>query len=185
MAEQPWQQLERALLRAPAVLVSVAAVPDIAGSASPLLDVAASLFGPAGALLLMLGVGWIGDIPMRLQADHLTATAEVQHLRLPDGSQIVLGSHSAISTQFDGTQRRINLLRGELYVEAAHDSARPMVIDTGSSGRLKPPASGAGVSAGTTGLRATMISSAVSSLTDTSPASTSQSRRFLDLFMGD
>jgi len=37
-------------------LVSVAAVPDIAGSASPLLDVAASLFGQAGALLLMLGV---------------------------------------------------------------------------------------------------------------------------------
>ncbi|MBU1310145.1 MAG: APC family permease [Gammaproteobacteria bacterium] len=37
-------------------LVSVAAVPAIAGSASPLLDVAASLFGPAGALLLMLGV---------------------------------------------------------------------------------------------------------------------------------
>ncbi|HEX5791942.1 MAG TPA: APC family permease [Rheinheimera sp.] len=37
-------------------LVSVAAVPDIAGSDSPLLDVAASLFGQPGALLLMLGV---------------------------------------------------------------------------------------------------------------------------------
>ncbi|MEH8017367.1 APC family permease [Rheinheimera muenzenbergensis] len=37
-------------------LVSVAAVPAIGGSASPLLDVAASLFGPAGALLLMFGV---------------------------------------------------------------------------------------------------------------------------------
>ncbi|MGP9799467.1 APC family permease [Rheinheimera sp. NSM] len=37
-------------------LVSVAAVPDIAGSASPLLDVAASLFGQAGSFLLMLGV---------------------------------------------------------------------------------------------------------------------------------
>lgn len=37
-------------------LVSVATVPNIAGSASPLLDVAASLFGTAGALLLMFGV---------------------------------------------------------------------------------------------------------------------------------
>jgi amino acid transporter len=37
-------------------LVSVAAVPDIARSDSPLLDVAASLFGQPGALLLMLGV---------------------------------------------------------------------------------------------------------------------------------
>ena len=37
-------------------LVSVAAVPDIAQSASPLLDVAAALFGPPGAIVLMLGV---------------------------------------------------------------------------------------------------------------------------------
>ncbi|WP_097110893.1 APC family permease [Arsukibacterium tuosuense] len=37
-------------------LVSVAAVPDIASSANPLLDVAASLFGTAGAVVLMLGV---------------------------------------------------------------------------------------------------------------------------------
>lgn len=37
-------------------LVSVAAVPTIADSASPLLDVAAALFGPVGAVLLMLGV---------------------------------------------------------------------------------------------------------------------------------
>ncbi|MBM32875.1 MULTISPECIES: APC family permease [unclassified Arsukibacterium] len=37
-------------------LVSVAAVTDIANSSSPLLDVAAALFGPAGAMVLMLGV---------------------------------------------------------------------------------------------------------------------------------
>jgi amino acid transporter len=37
-------------------LVSVAAVPAIAESSSPLLDVAAVLFGPVGALILMLGV---------------------------------------------------------------------------------------------------------------------------------
>ncbi|WP_213997703.1 APC family permease [Arsukibacterium sp.] len=37
-------------------LVSVAAVPDIANSSSPLLDVAASLYGQAGAVVLMLGV---------------------------------------------------------------------------------------------------------------------------------
>jgi len=37
-------------------LVSVAAVPAIAQSASPLLDVAAALFGTVGAVVLMLGV---------------------------------------------------------------------------------------------------------------------------------
>ena len=37
-------------------MVSVAAVADIASSHSPLLDVAAALFGPMGAMILMLGV---------------------------------------------------------------------------------------------------------------------------------
>jgi amino acid transporter len=37
-------------------LVSVAAVPAIAQSSSPLLDVAAELFGPLGAMVLMVGV---------------------------------------------------------------------------------------------------------------------------------
>jgi amino acid transporter len=37
-------------------LVSQAAVPDLANSKTPLLDVSASLFGPIGAILLMVGV---------------------------------------------------------------------------------------------------------------------------------
>ena len=37
-------------------LVSQAAVPDLAHSKTPLLDVSASLFGPLGAILLMVGV---------------------------------------------------------------------------------------------------------------------------------
>lgn len=37
-------------------LVSQAAVPDLANSKTPLLDVSASLFGPVGAIILMIGV---------------------------------------------------------------------------------------------------------------------------------
>ena len=37
-------------------LVSQAAVPDLANSKTPLLDVSASLFGPVGAIVLMVGV---------------------------------------------------------------------------------------------------------------------------------
>lgn len=37
-------------------LVSQAAVPDLANSKTPLLDVSASLFGPTGAIVLMIGV---------------------------------------------------------------------------------------------------------------------------------
>jgi transmembrane sensor len=84
----------------------------------------------AAAVLLALGIGWMADVPMRLQADHMTDVAQLERFDLEDGSHIVLGSHSAISTAFDGAHRRIKLLRGELYVEAAHDANRPMSIET-------------------------------------------------------
>lgn len=85
----------------------------------------------AAALLLMLGGGWMTDLPLRLQADHLTATGKIEPLDLADGSHIVLGSHSAISTDIDKHHRRIRLLRGELYVEAFHDPTRPLTIEAG------------------------------------------------------
>ncbi|CAM3704063.1 Protein FecR [Pseudomonas reidholzensis] len=88
------------------------------------------LIASAAVLLVALGVGWMGDVPMRLQADHMTGIAQVEPVELEDGSRIVLGSQSAISTEFDGGRRRIRLLRGEVYVEAAHDAGRPMSIET-------------------------------------------------------
>ncbi|MCK9815037.1 DUF4880 domain-containing protein [Pseudomonas sp. MAFF 302046] len=36
----------------------------------------------AAALLVMLGAGWIGDLPMRLQADHLSAIGQVERFDL-------------------------------------------------------------------------------------------------------
>lgn len=64
-ARQPSRDMPRALLLGLGLvtllylaiqLVSVAAVPDIATSESPLLDVADALFGPVGAVVLMVGV---------------------------------------------------------------------------------------------------------------------------------
>ncbi|MFJ7884553.1 FecR family protein [Pseudomonas sp. NPDC096917] len=82
----------------------------------------------AAMVLMMLTSGWLADLPMRLRADQITAVAEVRHLTLDDGSQIVLGSHSAISTDINNDHRRVRLLRGELYVEAFHDPSRPLTI---------------------------------------------------------
>ncbi|MDR0277148.1 MAG: FecR domain-containing protein [Paucimonas sp.] len=81
----------------------------------------------AAALLLALGT-WFGDLPLRLQADYLTATGEQQRITLADGSKILLGSDSAISTHIDDGQRSLHLLRGDLYLEAAHDPLRPLRI---------------------------------------------------------
>ncbi|MBK5540526.1 FecR domain-containing protein [Pseudomonas sp. TH05] len=87
----------------------------------------------AAALVLMLGAGWMADVPLRLQADHLTAVAQVQRLELADGSHVVLGGDSAISSEINDRQRHIRLLRGELYVEAFHDTTRPLTIEAGES----------------------------------------------------
>ena len=86
-------------------------------------------FATAAMLLLILTSAWLSDLPMHLRADQMTAVAEVRHLTLGDGSQIVLGSNSAISTDINADHRRIRLLRGEFFIEASHDPSRPLEID--------------------------------------------------------
>ena len=81
----------------------------------------------AAAITLALGT-WFGDLPLRLQAHYLTAVGEQQRITLPDGSHLLLGSNSAVSATIDNGQRSLRLLRGDLYLEAAHDSQRPLRI---------------------------------------------------------
>lgn len=81
----------------------------------------------AAAITLALGT-WFGDLPLRLQADYLTAVGEQQRITLADGSHLLLGSDSAVSATIDNDQRSLRLLRGDLYLEAAHDSQRPLRI---------------------------------------------------------
>ncbi|MDU9389905.1 FecR family protein [Pseudomonas sp. zfem002] len=84
-------------------------------------------YASAAALFLALGT-WLGDLPLRLQADYLTASGEQQRITLADGSRLLLGSDSAISASIDDDQRSLRLLRGDLYIEAAHDTRRPLRI---------------------------------------------------------
>ena len=81
----------------------------------------------AAAILLTLGT-WLGDLPLRLQADYLTAIGEQKRITLADGSRILLGSNSALATDIGADHRNLRLLRGDLYLEAAHDTQRPLRI---------------------------------------------------------
>ena len=81
----------------------------------------------AATILLTLGT-WLGDLPLRLQADYLTATGEQQRITLADGSRLLLGSNSALAADIGTDHRNLRLLRGDLYLEAAHDSQRPLRI---------------------------------------------------------
>ncbi len=103
-------------------------------------------FAPAGAkpgsravqALALVGVlvcGWMSveRLPVWM-ADQQTAVGERREFSLADGSQMQLNSGSALNVKFDGRQRVVELLAGELWVEVAKDVQRPFVVRTDRRG---------------------------------------------------
>lgn len=88
---------------------------------------------PAGAIALAaaacLALFFLGgNILLRFEADHATATAELRNVRLADGTTVVLGPESAIGIDYSTTARRVRLLKGEAYFEVAPDAGRPFAV---------------------------------------------------------
>jgi transmembrane sensor len=83
------------------------------------------------ALLAVIFAGsfFLLDGPMRLRADVMSRTAERRAERLPDGSMLYLNANSAVSFRFDTKERRVVLLRGEVYAEVSNDPIRPFVVE--------------------------------------------------------
>ncbi|NUU39204.1 FecR domain-containing protein [Pseudomonas sp. C2B4] len=64
-------------------------------------------------------------------ADQRTAVGEQKKLQLPDGSQLLLNTDSAVNIAFNATERRVMLLNGELLISTAKDlGARPFIVET-------------------------------------------------------
>lgn len=88
-----------------------------------------------GLALLLLGAGGVSVLnrlaPVAdLLADARTATGERKSLLLADGSRLSLNARSAADIRFDARQRRVVLRAGELQVQVAPDSARPLIVAT-------------------------------------------------------
>jgi len=85
----------------------------------------------AMAVLGLVLCGWLGleQLPVWM-ADQRTGVGERRQIALEDGSQLQLNSNSAVDVKFDGHQRVIELLQGELWVEVAKDAQRPFVVRT-------------------------------------------------------
>ncbi|MEN0108096.1 MAG: FecR family protein [Pseudomonas sp.] len=89
----------------------------------------------ASALLLMLALLpawalWRSGTPSYWLADLHTAPGHWQTQVLADQSEITLNGNSAVNIDFDGQRRHIQLLRGEVLVEVAHDPSRPFIVET-------------------------------------------------------
>lgn len=89
--------------------------------------------GIAGLLLVViLGVNG-RDTLAPLLADYRTGTGEVRQLTLEDGSQVLLGTRSALSVDYDGDARRVRLVRGEAVFSPAPragEEHRAFIVET-------------------------------------------------------
>jgi Fe2+-dicitrate sensor, membrane component len=83
------------------------------------------------ALAAGLAVLLLPGLLLRLQADHVSGTAEIQTIALDDGSRIRLAPESAVAVAFSGDGRRVRLLRGQAFFEVAPDGTRPFSVSAG------------------------------------------------------
>ena len=86
------------------------------------------LTGLGAALLLVLAGA---QLPWAYWgADYRTAAGEIRTLTLPDGSQLVLNSGSAIDLDYSDSRRTVKLVRGELLATVAKAPDRPFQVVT-------------------------------------------------------
>ncbi len=60
-----------------------------------------------------------------------TAVGAFQKFDLPDGSVALLNTDTAIDTAFTDAERRVQVVRGEVFFTVAKDPARPFVVTAG------------------------------------------------------
>ena len=85
----------------------------------------------ATAAVLILGLFSFSNLPMRLQADHLTVVGERQRLQLADGSKVLLNTNSAFSSTINDQQRVARLYQGEAFFEVPANRDQALEIDAG------------------------------------------------------
>lgn len=78
--------------------------------------------------LLLIAVTWTPHAWQDWRSDVRTAIGAVHTQRLPDGSTLQLDTDTAVALPFTPDRRDIELIRGELAVDVAKDSAHPFRV---------------------------------------------------------
>jgi transmembrane sensor len=79
----------------------------------------------AGSVAFLLS---FDELTLLVRADYRTGTGETRRVDLADGSHVELAPASAISVDYSGGERKLALLEGEAFFEAAPDPTRPFVV---------------------------------------------------------
>lgn len=96
----------------------------------------------AASILLFLSIG-IFQFPqdiepngqpsslIAMQNSYQTAVGESNTINLPDNSILVLNTNSFVQVRYTANERIIELQRGEINIEVAHDKSRPLSVLAG------------------------------------------------------
>jgi transmembrane sensor len=85
---------------------------------------------PVACFALVVVLAYHFDVATRWQSDYRTESGERRTVELPDRSMATLNTQSAIALSFDGTVRRIRLLKGEVFFNVRHDSEREFIVES-------------------------------------------------------
>nr|WP_286184354.1 FecR domain-containing protein [Pantoea sp. Cy-639] len=85
----------------------------------------------ATAAVLLVGLFTFGNLPLRLQADHLTVVGERQRLQLDGGAKVLLNTNSAFASDIRDGRQVARLLQGEAYFQVVAGSQPPLEVQAG------------------------------------------------------
>ena len=90
------------------------------------------LWARAAVIIIALGVlievTGFNAILAGIRADHVTHAGGQETVILKDGSKATLNTQSAISLAYTGSERKVELLKGEVYFEVKNDQARQFTV---------------------------------------------------------
>lgn len=139
--DQAWQHIENINKK-----LSVLSEPETAKITHKTLTTANSsrrnIIKALSILAFAGGSGWLVSKQQPWQnwlADYYTEIGEQQSISLNDGTEISLNSDTAIDVLYTATERRVKLVKGEIYIRSARltDHNRPFIIEV-PQGELQP-----------------------------------------------
>jgi transmembrane sensor len=119
-----------ALSRRPAIQAEAANILRRRPAQSP-AQIVFKRYGLPGAITAIavaagLTLAWLNFPP---QPTYSTQVGEQRLIVLEDGSRVRLNTDSELRVRFRKSERRVVLARGEAFFEAAHDAARPFIVE--------------------------------------------------------
>jgi len=66
-----------------------------------------------------------------MQMNYQTGIGESNTIHLPDNSEIILNTNSFVQVRYSSSARIIDLQRGEIHIDVAHDKSRPLSVIAG------------------------------------------------------